>query len=625
MKQTPTMKHRIRPSGATACVLALTVLSTGAQVPGGGKEWPQWRGPNRDGVNPEAGLLKEWPEDGPKVAWQVDTVGRGYSSIAVKGGRIFTQGDLGGIEHIICLSAKDGKRLWAVQPEPIARQLAEKIAAEFKRLDKSGDGKIDEAEALAGLGWRFNDFDKAAKSEAEAGAIAQERAKGLVPPMDKNGDGKLSFAEAGDAFRDHFARIDTQDEKADVAKLVESRAKALMMLLDKDADGKISREESKRTELNQGFRRADKRDPATNEGDGFLTRDEVKQFLAKHEAGRDGLLSLAELAQYYAKELPSRDGILSADELRGYYGGYRNGQGNGPRGTPTVDGNRVYVEGAKGDVTCLDAESGKTIWHLNLRDDLGGGVPGWGYSESPLIVDNLIIVTPGGKDGTVIALDKLTGKPAWRSSEVSEGAHYSSPQLAKIGGVPQVVQFARESVFGISLGDGKLMWKYTKANNGTANVATPIVVNDHVFASSAYGTGGGLAKISTEGGIQKAEEVYFDKKMANHHGGIVKFGDYMYGFGSGGLICMNYLTGETAWRDRSVNKGSLVIADGMLYLLGEGHEVALAEATHEEYREHGRFRIESHGRSSWAHPVVVDGRFYIRDQESLIAYDVRAK
>ncbi len=619
------MTHRFQFCGASACVLALNVLVAGAQVPGGQKDWPQWRGQNRDGVNPETGLLKEWPEGGPKVAWHVETVGTGYSSIAVVGGRIFTQGDLGGIEHIICLSAVDGKTLWAVQPEPIARQLTEKIEAELKRLDKSGDGRIDEAEALPGLGWRFNEFDKPAKPEVDAGVIAQDRAKRLFSPMDRNGDGKLSFAEAGDPFRDYFARIDTKDEKADVAKLVGSRSGALMVLLDKDTDGRISREESKRSELDRSFRRADKRDPATNEGDGFLTRDELKRFLEKVEAGRDGLLSLAELAQYYAKELPGRDGILTADELRGYYGGYRNGQGNGPRGTPTVDGNRVYVEGAKGDVTCLDAESGKTIWHLNLRDDLGGGVPGWGYSESPLIVDNLIILTPGGKDGTVIALDKLTGHPVWRSSGVSEGAHYSSAILARIGGIPQIVQFARGSVFGVSLGDGKLMWKYSKANNGTANVATPIVDNDHVFASSAYGTGGGLAKISTEGGVQKAEEVYFDKKMANHHGGIIKFGDYMYGFGSGGLICMNYLTGETAWRDRSVNKGSLVIAGGMLYLLGEGHEVALAEATHEGYREHGRFKIESHGRPSWTHPVVVDGRFYIRDQESLTAYDVRAK
>jgi len=619
------MTPRSRLWAAVAGLFATNVLFTAAQVPAGPKDWPQWRGSKRDGINREGGLLKEWPEGGPKVAWQVDTVGTGYSSIAVKDGRIFTQGDLDGIEHTICLSVEDGKTLWAVQPEPVARKLTEKIESEFKRLDQSGDGKIEEAEALARLGWRFNDFDKPTGPDADAELVAQERAKRLFKLMDKNGDVKLSFAEAGDPFRDHFSHIDAKDEKADAAKLVKSRTEGLLAQLDKDKDGRISRDESRRSELDRSFRRADKRDPATNQGDEVITRDELKQYLEKVEAGRDGLLSLDELAHYYLSKYPGNDGVLTASDLRGYYGGYRNGQGNGPRGTPTVDGDRLFAEGANGDLTCLDAESGKTIWHVNLREDLGGGTPGWGYSESPLVVDKMVIVTPGGEKGTLVALNKNTGQPIWRSSEISEGAHYSSPGLAEIGGIPQIVQFARESVFGVALDDGRLMWKYSRANNGTANVATPIIENDHVFASSAYGTGGGLAKISTDGVSQQADEVYFDKKMANHHGGIIKVGDYMYGFGNGGLICMNYLTGETAWRDRSVSKGSLVVADGMLYLLGERHEVALAEATPEAYREHGRFKIESHGRSSWAHPVVIDGRFYIRDQESLTAYDVRAK
>ncbi len=195
--------------------------------------------------------------------------------------------------------------------------------------------------------------------------------------------------------------------------------------------------------------------------------------------------------------------------------------------------------------------------------------------------------------------------------------------MADILGIRQVVQFARENVFGVSLADGKLLWKYGAANNGTANCATPIVFGNHVFASSSYGTGGGLAKITESGGQLAATEVYFEKKMANHHGGIVKVGDYMYGFGSGGLICMNFLTGEIAWQDRSVGKGSLLVADGMLYLLSEGHEVALAQASPKAYVETGRFRIPSHGYPSWAHPAVADGRLYIRDQGSLTAYDVR--
>ena len=135
------------------------------------------------------------------------------------------------------------------------------------------------------------------------------------------------------------------------------------------------------------------------------------------------------------------------------------------------------------------------------------------------------------------------------------------------------------SVFGVEATTGKPLWSYNGANNGTANCTTPIVYQDHVFASSSYGKGGGLAKITVQDGVQTATEVYFDKRMANHHGGIVLIGEHMYGFGSGGLICMHYLTGEVAWRARSVGKGSLIAADGMLYLLSEGHELALAEAT----------------------------------------------
>lgn len=222
-----------------------------------------------------------------------------------------------------------------------------------------------------------------------------------------------------------------------------------------------------------------------------------------------------------------------------------------------------------------------------------------------------------------MALDKHNGTVVWRSTDVNQPAQYSSPVVAEIAGTPQIVQFAENSVFGVALDGGRLLWSYPRVANRVANCATPIVSGDYVLASSAYGTGSGLVKISNDSGTeQKAEEVYFQPRLANHHGGLVKVGGYVYGFGNG-LMCMNFLTGEFAWQARSVRKGSLVVADGMLYCLGERHEVALVEATPEEYREHGRFRIESFGRPSWAHPVVANGRLYIRNQGRLTAYDVR--
>jgi outer membrane protein assembly factor BamB len=608
------------PILSALALLVLPTLAAAQALPSGPGDWPQWRGPNRDGISTDKGLLKEWPAAGPQVLWHVDTAGVGYSSLAIKDGRVFTQGDLAGVEHVLAIDAKTGQTLWSVQPGPLAEQLANRIAADLKQIDKNADGTVDELEAIGRFGWEWNKYDRGTDQDPKA--VAEQRSAALLALLDKNSDGKLTFDE-GTTLRDAFFRADRTDPAADAVALAIQRATAYLAL-DKDGDGRVSRQESRGTALDRSFGQFDNRDPATNKGDDLLSREEIEAGLKKSEAGRDGVISKAELAAYYVDTKAAGDGILSPDELKAAVGGYRNGQGDGPRGTPTVDGDRVYVEGGNGDVSCLEAATGKTIWHVNLRTSFGGGTPGWGYSESPLVVGELVVVTPGGKSGTLLALNKLTGVPVWQSAEVKEGAHYSSPVVAEINGVPQIVQFANQSVFGVSLADGKPLWRYTAPANGTANCCSPIVENNHVFASSGYGTGGGLAKIIEAGTTQQAEEVYFEKKMACHHGGIVKVGDHMYSNAGGSLICMDFMTGKIAWQARGPGKGSLVAADGMLYVLSEGHSVALVEATPEAYRERGAFKIESHGKPSWAHPVVAGGRFYIRDQGSLTAYDVRA-
>lgn len=610
-------------SFATFCVLSVWSATCSAQVPSKPGEWPQWRGPNRDGISTDKGLLKEWPAEGPKVVWQVDSVGTGYSSIAVKDGRIITQGDLDGVEHIIALNAKDGKTLWSVQPTPVVSLLETRIEADMKQLDRDKDGTVSEIEALGRFGWDWNKYDKAGTESVEA--VADRRSAALLKELDKDADGKLMFAEAGNLLRETFERIDIKDDGADAMALATSRTEAYLKELDKDGDGKITRQEARGTALDRSFGRMDVRDPATNKSDDVLTKDEIQTSLAKHEAGRDGVLTIDELRRYYVANKVAGDGILTAAELRGAVGGYRNGMGDGPRGTPTIDGERVYAEGGNGDLVCLEAATGKTLWYVNLRNDFGGGTPGWGYSESPLIVDDMVIVTPGGGKGTLVALNKLDGKLIWQSKGVTQGAHYTSPEVATINGVRQVVQFANQSVFSVSLADGSPLWSYKSPANSTANCCTPIIEGDLVFASSSYGTGGGLAKITLAGSTQVAEEVYFEKKMACHHGGIVKVGDNMYSAGGGPLMCMDFKTGKIHWQARSAGKGSMCVADGMLYVLGEGHDVALAEVTPEGYREHGRMKIQSHGRPAWAHIVVTGGRMYLRDQESLSVYDVTAK
>lgn len=610
-------------SMATVCALAALSAPCWAQVPSKSGEWPQWRGPNRDAISTDKGLLKEWPAEGPKLLWQVNSVGAGYSSIAIKDGRIITQGDVDGVEHIIALDQKDGKTLWAVQPAPVVALLDTRIANDMKQLDRNGDGIVSEFEALGRFGWDWNKYDKPGTEPVEA--MAERRALALLKEADKDADGKLSFAEAGNLLRDTFDRIDSSDKNADAAALATSRTEAYFKDLDKDDDKKISRQEARGTALDRHFGRIDERDPATNKGDDQLTATEIQAALVKFEAGRDGVLTLDELQKYYVANKVAGDGVLSATELRGAVGGYRNGMGDGPRGTPTIDGDLIYAEGGNGDLVCLEAATGKTVWHVNLRSDFGGGLPGWGYSESPLVVDDMLIVTPGGGKGTLVSLNKKTGEVIWQSKSVTQGAHYSSPEVAVINGSRQIVQFANQSVIGVSLADGQLLWTYKSPANGTANCCTPIIDDNHVFASSSYGVGGGLAKITVAGSTQAAEEVYFEKKMACHHGGIVKVGDNMYSAGGGALMCMDFKTGKIHWQARSAGKGSICVADGMLYVLGEGHEVAMAEVTPEGYREKGRFKIQSHGRPAWAHIVVAGGRMYLRDQESLAVYDVAAK
>ncbi|MDH3584590.1 MAG: hypothetical protein OER86_10285, partial [Phycisphaerae bacterium] len=200
--------------------------------------WPQWRGPDRQGISSEADLLKQWPEAGPSIKWRVENVGVGYSSITVKDGRIYTQGDLGGVEHIICLRESDGQRLWAVQPEPVVAALRVKIEDELKRSDKDGDGKLSEAEALSRFGMTFNRHDT--PLGGDPGQIAHARTKRLLTSLDKNRDGRLFEAEMARFVGSAFSEIDKTDPKADVDLLSRSRADAFVKALDGNGDGSIS-------------------------------------------------------------------------------------------------------------------------------------------------------------------------------------------------------------------------------------------------------------------------------------------------------------------------------------------------------------------------------------------------
>jgi outer membrane protein assembly factor BamB len=218
----------------------------------------------------------------------------------------------------------------------------------------------------------------------------------------------------------------------------------------------------------------------------------------------------------------------------------------------------------------------------------------------------------------------MTGKTVWTSKELSDEAGYSSSIVADVQGVRTVMTLTGEAGVGVRASDGKLMWKYGRVANRTANIATPVFFDNKVFYTSAYGTGGALLALTAQGGEVKAQEVYFTREMQNHHGGVVLVNGYLFGFNNSILTCLEFATGQTMWRHRSVGKGSLTYADGHLYLLGEDNVVGLAEAAPGGYKETGRFRIPDQGLPSWAHPVVSGGRLYIRNQGMLSSYDVRA-
>ncbi|HJN18471.1 MAG TPA: PQQ-binding-like beta-propeller repeat protein [Armatimonadota bacterium] len=613
---TGTTTHRL------AWICALAVLCTLTAHAG---DWPQWRGPNGDGVSTETGLLKDWPEGGPEVAWEIDNIGEGYSTACVVGDRIYTQGNVNGVEHIIALNAADGSLIWAIQPEPVKAGVEAKITKAIADGDANGDGQLEEAEALRmdGFGWDVNKAEVPAGDDAAATAAA--RAARLMAGLDGDNDGSVTMAEGASAFRQYFRDLDQEDPNADADALADARAAAEMDARDANDDDILEGEELNGSWLRMFMRQIDKREQGRR-GDGKLTLAEVLDYLKNQEPGRDGKITEGEMATYYAKALPNRDGLYSTDELRAHLSlGYTNGQGNGPRGTPTFEDGKLYVQGGFGDVACLNAEDGSTVWHVNLIEDFGGPIPYWGFSESILITGDMAIITPGGEGGTVAALNKTTGEVIWRANEVTTPAEYSTAVPADIGGIAQIVQFAKGGVYGLSRDEGRLLWTYDHAKGGrTINIATPIVADDHVLLSSSYGNGAGLAKITTADGAQSAEEVWFEKALDNHHGGLIKLGDHVYGTGNGGLVCINYLTGEIAWQDKSVGKGSLTIADGMIYMLGERHEIALVEASPDGYVEHGRFGIENLGKPSWTHPVVANGRLYIRNQNKLTAYNISA-
>ena len=304
-----------------------------------------------------------------------------------------------------------------------------------------------------------------------------------------------------------------------------------------------------------------------------------------------------------------------------------NNWGNGPRGTPTVNGQLVYALSGQGNLVCAQASDGKVAWTKSMKD-LGGNIPRWGYTESVLVDGDQVVCTPGGNQGALAALNKYTGEIVWQSEEFTDGAQYASVITANINGNRQYIQLTMKTVVGIRAKDGKLLWK-TKWPGRTAVVPTPIFSGGKIFVSSGYSVGCKLLEIGKNNGVTL---VYDNNNMTNHHGGVLLLDGNLYGYSdSGGWTCMDFETGEVRWKERrSLGKGALTYADGRLYCLSERNgDVVLAAASSNAWKEHGRFTLEPQTKLRkpsgriWTHPVVVSGKLYLRDQELLFCYDIR--
>jgi outer membrane protein assembly factor BamB len=309
----------------------------------------------------------------------------------------------------------------------------------------------------------------------------------------------------------------------------------------------------------------------------------------------------------------------------------RNNYGSGPRGTPTVDGNRLYALSSAGQLVCLKTDSGEKVWSVDLIGDLGGGRPNWNYCESPLVDGDHVICTPGGARGTLAALDKNTGKVIWRSTELKDAAGYSSIVPAAVGGVPQYVQQTMKGIAGVAAKDGRLLWYHKQPKYRVAVIPTPIVSDNLVYATAGYGAGDVLLRLTPGADGTRAEQLYDETAqgvMDDKHEGVVLVGDHVYGWSDkGGWTCQELKTGKKVWQSNKLGRGSITSADGMLYCYSEKDGTAvLILATPEGWQEKGRFTIPRHtqrreyNNNIWTHPVIANGRLYLRDQELIFCY-----
>ncbi|OHB69880.1 MAG: hypothetical protein A2V70_02330 [Planctomycetes bacterium RBG_13_63_9] len=303
----------------------------------------------------------------------------------------------------------------------------------------------------------------------------------------------------------------------------------------------------------------------------------------------------------------------------------------GTRGTPTIDGDRIYHESPLGNVICLDAKTGTKIWQVNVLDEFGGRNIPWALAESVLIDGDRVVCSPCGRDASVVALDKQTGETVWKARGVGDQAGYASPTLAEYEGVRMIFTMTAKALIAVNADTGELLFRFEHPTKYDVNATKPIYHDGHVLISSGYKTTGTtLLKLSVDGEKVAAEQVWNSRELDNHHGGVILLDGCLYGaahdFNNGKWICLDWASGELQYAERGVGKGSATCAEGMLYTVSEDRKVGLVKATPEGHDVISEFRTPAGPEGpTWAHPVVCGGRLYIRHSDNLYAYVVRAE
>ena len=317
---------------------------------------------------------------------------------------------------------------------------------------------------------------------------------------------------------------------------------------------------------------------------------------------------------------------------------YKNSYGDGPRGTPSIDGDRAYFLAGNGRLSCLTKVAGDKVWAVDLTE-FGGKTPNWGYAESPLVDEDKVICTPGGRQGTILALNKKTGKKIWQCKPITRvlddgtvtrpaSAHYSSILPINWNNRRQYVQLTLHAVVGVDAETGDVLWQ-TDWQGRVAVVPSPIFSRGCVYVTSGYGVGSKLVQIDDE---NSSKELWYSKAMQNHHGGVIQIGEFFYGSSAQSWVCQRKSDGQMVWSDRKIRKGAVAFADDRFYHVQENDgKVLLIQADENASQIKGSFVLQpqtkrrSRKGKIWVHPVIANGKLYLRDQEIVYCYDIQAK